>query len=166
MLAFASYLGPMAIRLGGSRPTIDLALHDVGPFLWVHVWYDEIAPERNRTPPSKAPVRVAAIIDTGATQTLVDLSVCRELGIDPLPTSVPLTTLNDTETVQIPSFRISVILPTKPQAIERTSIIVGGVDMLSKAHTDPPMLLVIGRDILNASKFTYDGKAKRMLWEF
>lgn len=101
-----------------------------------------------------AAVNVPALIDTGSHGSVVDVRIATKLGLRKgNPTS--FTTLTQ-EPKQVPTYHFAVVFDTSP----RTGLDVSegvSIDLIAHRQTEPPMGLVLGRDILDRCKLVYDG---------
>ena len=96
-------------------------------------------------------VPVRALIDTGASGTLIQTSAIRRLGLEQIGT-VLLTTPSTTKPLVRYQYRVRIVL-SKTMAFE-TNVIEG-------ALVGQDIECLIGRDILHEVVFTYDGPNSR-----
>ena len=110
---------------------------------------------RGDTPPP--PVEGMALVDTGASQTLVDERIVEQLSIPPMGTQRLRTFLSgDPVTLSTHFLRLELgnerpwegIVVAAPLAVHRKETIV-----------------LVGRDLLRHARFVYDGRRARLLME-
>lgn len=110
--------------------------------------------------PVPNPARIGALIDTGASCSVVDRQILRQLGLTPSG----ITSFRSTEHGQIVEmsnqYDVSLALATQPQPLLTTALpVLEGTFRLPTYH------MLIGRDVLGLVRFTYDGPGRSISFQ-
>jgi len=110
----------------------------------------ELFGQQGKTIP--APHTGMALIDTGATMTCVEESVLTGLGIN----AIGLVSLGTPAgPVQRPLFPARVAFPEPKLVVDLSRVVA--VDLRGQTIQGMPLIALVGRDILRACQFIYDG---------
>ncbi len=110
----------------------------------------DLLAQQGKTIPS--PAIGQAIIDTGASMTCVDENIMTSLGINP----VGLVSLGTAAgQVQRPLFPARVFFPEPKLVVDLSRVVA--VDLTGQNIQGQKMIALVGRDILRACQFIYDG---------
>lgn len=136
-------------------PHLTLPNTPLGPIIPVGVWFSESARASAETA-SSVKMRIAqALIDTGASCSVVDPSLIEPLGIKPVSVSKAHTPSTDGKPISIPVYDVSIYLVDNEKTSkvwERSfpvmcaNLRAQGIDML------------LGRDVLAECLLIYDGR--------
>ena len=110
---------------------------------------------QNESSPVPAPVRGMALIDTGATMSMVDGGAITNLGVSPVG-SVTLGTASGSTQCPVYPVRLAIVMPDQTLFFsgEFSSITSGPLQQMG-------LLALLGRDVLQHSQFVYDGPSNR-----
>ncbi len=100
--------------------------------------------------PVPAPVRAMALVDTGASGSVVNPSIVQSLGIQPVGV-VGISTPSTTQSVSCRQFHVDVSFPN--------GVTVAGAVVLEAPLGGQPIQCLIGRDILQHAVLVYVGYA-------
>jgi hypothetical protein len=103
--------------------------------------------------PVPPPVTGWALIDTGATSTAVNEGTAVALGVCPVGTAKVGTAGGSQDQ---PVFPLKITLPQIPMAIEYEQVTGAKMDGMPVVN-GKPLILLIGRDVLERMVFIYDG---------
>ncbi len=107
-----------------------------------------------------APVQISALVDTGATGTVIDPSVMQTLGLTPTGTVNVITPTTGSTPVPCPQFDIALVIPgataNDPPLIFQTIPVIA-----SELLAPQGIHALIGRDILDQCFFVYNGGVKQ-----
>jgi predicted aspartyl protease len=140
----------------GSRAEHKLAR--LGPWIMMGVALHPKQAELMDAPPEA--VKGKALIDTGASMSVIDLGVVEKLGLQPI-NRVPLRGCSDAEPLQAPTYMVRFVFAARD--LEDKTVVAAGLP-LSRKQGD--QIALIGRDILRAARFSYDGPAGSFTLEF
>jgi predicted aspartyl protease len=140
-------------------PHFLLPLHPSGPlidaFVGVSAPRQATLLAQNQSIPN--PMRVRALMDTGASSTCVDPSIVAGLGLTPTGQAQMCTPSTGTTPHVADQYDVSIVIPcSDKQPLIQQTIAVACVQLVAPQGFH----VLIGRDILRHCVFTYDGARK------
>jgi len=130
----------------------------LGPWILVGVGMHPDQAHMLENPPGA--VKGRALIDTGASISVVDIRVLEGLGLRPINT-IPIRGCSDTASLQAPTFMVRFQFASRDLK-DRVLVVVG----LPLARKTGDEIALLGRDILRTARFVYDGPAGGYSLEF
>lgn len=145
---------------GGKAVTIPPSrlIQHVGPVLPVFIMpspqHIAAVTRASQNPPS--PVQGVALIDTGASVTMVDESICRSMGLQPTGFARLSHAVGASD--NRPCYAIQISFPNTPLAkpLFHPKVVSGNLQF-----GNPKYSLLLGRDLMTNMKFVYNGFAGR-----
>ncbi len=104
------------------------------------------------------PIKAIALIDTGASDTTMSISIAEKMGLTIFNQSTGTNILGTSEKFKHSAVRI--LIPAEPSNID-----ISG-EIIRMPLEDKPFDILIGRNLLDPMKFTYNGKEKCFTLEF
>lgn len=133
-------------------------IQHVGPVLSVLIMpslqHVAVVTKAGQKPPD--PVQGIALIDTGASVTMVDESICKSMGLQ--PTGFAPLCHADGKSENRPCFAIQISFPNTPLAepLFNPKVVSGNLQF-----GNPKYSLLLGRDLMINMKFVYNGFSGR-----
>lgn len=112
--------------------------------------------------PIPAPVLARALVDTGASHSLVDASIIVPLRLSVLDFQAVNSATSGSKPRSLPVYDVSIALPTRPRHVVRRSIPVPAVEF-SKEHG---FTMLLGRDVLRDCVLEMNGPENRLTLTF
>ena len=103
------------------------------------------------------PVRVSALVDTGASGTVLTPSVLQQLGVQPIGV-VSMSTPSTTQPVPASQYVVNIVLPNR--------VVVPNVVVMEAPLGGQNIQCLIGRDILSAGVLIYIGHTNQFTLSF
>ena len=114
----------------------------------------EVMQSNKQTPPQ--PVKAIAMIDTGASSSVVNQDIIKQLGIEPIA-AVKINTPSDSG-VSCFQYQAVIMFPSK--------VAIGTSELIAAPLKGQPVQCLIGRDILKNSVLIYNGYAQTITLSF
>ena len=139
-------------------PHFTLAISPLGPLLTAFIGvsrerYEALQKEGQTAP---GPIKIQALVDTGATGTVIDTGVLAQLGVTPtgrVPVHTPSTSV--TAPHEANQFDVSVIIPGATQ--QTRNHVVPALPVIEAQLAHQGYHALIGRDILASCILVYAG---------
>ena len=115
---------------------------------------------RKQGKPVPAPVSGVALIDTGASLSMVDSSAIEQLRVSPVG-SVTLGTAGGTSQSALYPIRLAIVVPPNPPVVAASMAQIAAGPLRQQG-----LLCLLGRDLLQHALFVYDGVSGRFTIAF
>lgn len=147
-------------------PIVNASVSPLGAILelYVHVTVHKLASIAAANLPIPSPVLVRGLIDSGASGTCLDLTVIRQLGLQPTG-SVPVHTASTAGAPQL-RYQFDVALWLAPQPGAKPHNIRLTIPVIEADLAGQGIELLIGRNVLDQCLFVYDGPSSRVTLAF
>jgi predicted aspartyl protease len=137
--------------------TIGLSnLQQTGPILEIQIAIprDLFNVLKQNNQPISNPIKAIALIDTGATSSVVNPDIIRALGISPTG-RIKISTPSDTD-VDCNQFKLAFVFPN--------NVIIESSDVIEAPLKGQPIQCLLGRDILRHAVFIYNGYMQQITY--